>query len=163
MASAGTGSLVIAALGAIALDQITKLAALLWLSPGMPVPVTPGFSLTLGFNTGASFGMLAGTMADRPWLMVVLTGALTVMFGLFALQAENRLERYGFALIVGGALGNIIDRMRQGAVTDFLNFYWREWHWPSFNMADVAITCGAALVLLAQFWPRRQVGVNHGA
>ncbi len=130
-------------------DQLTKTAALSLLSQGTAVPVLPGFNLSLGFNTGASFGMMGGFMAGKPLLMAALTGALTFAFAVMAFRAQNALERAGFALVVGGALGNIIDRLRQGAVTDFLDFYWRDWHWPTFNVADIAITLGAVLILAA--------------
>ena len=132
---------------ALLADQISKAAALIWLQPGVPVPVFPGFSLTLGFNTGASFGFLSERMADTPLLMALLTAILTALFWRFATRGKVVAERHGFALIVGGALGNIVDRLRQGAVTDFLDVFWKAWHWPAFNLADVAITCGAALVL----------------
>ena len=134
---------------ALLADQISKAAALIWLQPGVPVPVFPGFSLTLGFNTGASFGLFSERMANAPLAMAAFTGILTAMFWLFALRGQTATERHGFALIVGGAVGNIIDRLRQGAVTDFLDFSWKAWHWPAFNLADAAITCGAVLVLCA--------------
>ena len=137
-------------------DQLTKTAALSLLSQGTAVPVLPGFNLSLGFNTGASFGMMGGFMAGKPLLMAALTGALTFAFAVMAFRAQNALERAGFALVVGGALGNIIDRLRQGAVTDFLDFYWRDWHWPTFNVADIAITLGAVLILAASLPLRRR-------
>ena len=136
---------------AVVADQLTKAAALSLLSQGTAVPVVPGFNLTLGFNEGASFGMMGGIMAGKPLLMAALTGALTLAFAVMAFRAHHALERAGFALVVGGALGNIIDRLRQGAVTDFLDFYWRDWHWPTFNVADIAITLGAVLILAASF------------
>ena len=134
---------------AVVADQLTKTAALSLLSQGTAVPVLPGFNLSLGFNTGASFGMMGGVMAGKPLLMAALTGALTLAFAVMAFRAQHALERAGFALVVGGALGNIIDRVRQGAVTDFLDLYWRDWHWPTFNGADVAITLGALCVMVA--------------
>lgn len=137
-------------------DQLTKAAALSLLSQGTAIPVMPGFNLALGFNTGASFGMMGGVMAGKPLLMAALTGALTLAFAVMALRARNALERAGFALVVGGALGNIIDRLRQGAVTDFLDLYWRDWHWPTFNVADIAITLGAVLILAASLPLRRR-------
>ena len=137
-------------------DQLTKTAALSLLSQGTAVPVLPGFNLSLGFNTGASFGMMGGFMAGKPLLMAALTGALTFAFAVIAFRAQHALERAGFALVVGGALGNIIDRLRQGAVTDFLDFYWRDWHWPTFNVADIAITLGAVLILAASLPVRRR-------
>ncbi len=137
-------------------DQLTKTAALSLLSQGTAVPVLPGLNLSLGFNTGASFGMMGGFMAGKPLLMAALTGALTIAFAVMAFRAQPALERAGFALVVGGALGNIIDRLRQGAVTDFLDFYWRDWHWPTFNVADIAITLGTVLILAASLPLRRR-------
>jgi signal peptidase II len=141
---------------AVVADQLTKVAALTLLSQGTVIPVFPGFNLALGFNTGASFGMMGGIMAGKPLLMAALTGALTLAFAVMAFRAQHALERAGFALVVGGALGNIIDRLRQGAVTDFLDFYWRDWHWPTFNVADIAITLGAVLILAASLPLRRR-------
>ncbi|OYX41259.1 MAG: signal peptidase II [Rhodobacterales bacterium 32-67-9] len=137
-------------------DQLTKAAALSLLSQGTVVPVFPSFNLSLGFNEGASFGLMGGVMAGRPLLMAALTAALTLIFTLMAFRARHPLERAGFALVVGGALGNILDRLRQGAVTDFLDVYWRDWHWPTFNGADIAITLGAAFVLAASLPIRRR-------
>ena len=138
-----------------AADQINKLAVLRSLSPGEVHAVSPGFNLTLGFNEGASFGMMSDFMAGRPLLMVALTGALAIIFAGMAFRADTRREGIGLALIVGGAVGNIIDRLRQGAVTDFLDVYWRDWHWPTFNGADIAISLGALLVLTAMLRPSR--------
>lgn len=137
-------------------DQLTKAAALSLLPPGTVVPVFPSFNFSLGFNEGASFGLMGGVMAGRPLLMAALTAALTVIFALMAFWAQHPLERAGFALVVGGALGNILDRLRQGAVTDFLNVYWRDWHWPTFNGADIAITLSAVFVLAASLPTRRR-------
>ena len=137
-------------------DQLTKAAALSLLSLGDAVPVLPGFGLALGFNEGSSFGMLSGVMAGKPLLMAALTGALTLIFAVMAVRARHPLERAGFVLVVGGALGNIIDRLRQGAVTDFLDLYWRDWHWPTFNVADIAITLGAVCILAASLPARRR-------
>ena len=136
-------------------DQLTKALALSLLVPGVAVPVLPGFNLTLGFNEGSSFGMLSGIMAGKHLLMAALTGALTLMFAVMAFRARHPFERAGYALVVGGALGNIVDRLRQGAVTDFLDLYWRDWHWPTFNGADIAITLGALFILVASLPSRR--------
>ena len=134
----------------------TKAAALALLSRDETVPVLPGFSLTLGFNEGSSFGMLSDVMAGKPLLMAALTGFLTLIFAVMAVRAPRPFERAGLALVVGGALGNIIDRLRQGAVTDFLDLYWRDWHWPTFNVADIAITLGAVCILAASLPARRR-------
>ena len=123
-------------------DQLTKAAALTLLSQGKTVAVFPGLNLTLGFNEGASFGMFSD-------LMAALTGTLTVVLAFMAFRARHPVERVGFSLIVGGALGNVVDRLRQGAVTDFLDLAWRDWRFPTFNGADIAITLGALCILLA--------------
>lgn len=144
------------------LDQVTKAAALAMLDHRVPVPVFPGFNLTLGFNTGASFGMLYDIMADRPMVMAALTSALAIFLAWMGLRARLPLERAGFALIVGGASGNILDRLRQGAVTDFLDFYWRNWHWPAFNGADAAIFLGVVAILLAGMKRPQKTGASVG-
>lgn len=152
-----TGTMLISLIAAtVVADQLTKAAALSLLSLGTAVPVLPSFNFSLGFNEGASFGMMGGVMAGKPLLMAALTGALTVILCVMAFRAQHTLERAGFALVVGGALGNIIDRLRQGAVTDFLDLYWRDWHWPTFNVADIAITLGAVLILAASLPLRRR-------
>lgn len=154
------GHLVLIAVAAVVVDQATKAAALRMLTEGDPVAVLPFFNLTVGFNEGASFGLLGGLMAGQPLAMAALTGAITLVIALWALRSQNWIERTGLALIVGGSIGNIADRLRQGAVTDFLDFYWKDWHWPAFNMADVAICCGAVLILLsAVLAPRKDHGV----
>lgn len=148
---------------ALAVDQATKaLILLVAMQPPRVIPVTPFFNLTLGFNEGASFGLLGGVMQGRPWAMVALTAGITLLFAVMALRSRSALERAGLGLIVGGSTGNIVDRLRQGAVTDFLDFHWQGWHWPTFNMADVAIFIGAVLLLGALLpWPRqRQPGTE---
>lgn len=131
------------------LDQATKAAALAVLSEGDSVSLLPFFDLTLGFNTGASFGLFSGAMADRPIIMALITGSITAGIAIMAFRSRNLLERTGFALIAGGAAGNVIDRLAHGAVTDFLDFHWAKWHWPAFNFADVAIVVGALLAFSA--------------
>ena len=123
----------------VLVDQLTKAAALSLLSQRAAVPVVPGFN-----------------MAGKPLLMAALTGALALIFAVMAFRARHPLERAGLALVVGGALGNIIDRLRQGAVTDFLDLYWRDWHWPTFNGADIAITLGALCILAASLPSHRR-------
>lgn len=148
---------IVALIAATALaDQLTKAAALSQLALREPVAIVRGVNLTLGFNEGSSFGILSGLMAGKPLLMAALTGALTLMFAVMAFRARHPFERAGYALVVGGAFGNIIDRLRQGAVTDFLDVYWRDWHWPTFNVADIAITLGALCILAASLPSRRR-------
>ena len=147
MKSAGLTALVV-----LVLDLLTKHLALERLPPGRPVHVIDGvFSLTLVMNPGLAFGMLAGTPAGWRWLVALLSiGALAVLavVGLRMLPTGGRLTPWALGLIFGGAVGNLIDRARFGAVVDFLDFYWRGYHWPAFNVADASISVGVVLLAL---------------
>ena len=134
------------------LDQAAKWLALRRLPPGIPVSVIDGFfSLTLVMNPGLAFGMLGTVPPGWRWLVALLSiGAL----GVLAAVATRLLPEGGLVaavavgMIFGGAAGNLIDRARFGAVVDFLDFYWRGWHWPAFNVADSAISVGVELLAL---------------
>jgi signal peptidase II len=136
----------------VALDQATKamVSANFELHEG--VTVVPGFfDLTRVHNTGAAFGLL--NTADFPFKTVVLTLVATAALAgvaLYAamLPASERLARIGLACILGGAAGNLIDRVTKGHVVDFFDFYWRGWHFWAFNVADAAITVGVGLMIL---------------
>ena len=133
---------------AFSLDQVSKWLILAWvMQPPRVIEVLPVLNLTLGFNEGSAFGLLGEAMAGRPLVMVALTAAITAAVLILALRSETRFGRIGFGLIAGGSLGNILDRLRQGAVTDFLDLHWRGWHWPTFNLADVAIVVGVGVLL----------------
>jgi signal peptidase II len=138
------------ALAILILDQVTKYWALQRLPLGIPRPVLESFfSLTLVMNPGLAFGMLAGMPAGWRWLVALLSiGALAIlaMVGLRMLPAGGRLTPVALGMIFGGAVGNLIDRARFGAVVDFLDLYWRGYHWPAFNVADSAITVGVTLL-----------------
>ena len=140
------------ALVVLVLDVVTKYLALQRLPPGRPIPVIEGFfSLTLVMNPGLAFGMLAETPAGWRWVVALLSiGALAVLavLGLRMLPTGGRLTPLALGLIFGGAVGNLIDRARFGAVVDFLDFHWRGYHWPAFNVADSAISVGVALLAL---------------
>jgi signal peptidase II len=136
----------------VILDQVTKAIALERLSPGMPVPVVDGFvSLTLVLNPGLAFGMLAEIPPAWRWIVALLSlGALAVLLVLIGrlLPTGGATTACGLGLVVGGAVGNLIDRVRFGAVVDFLDVYWRSYHWPAFNVADSAISVGVTLLAL---------------
>ena len=143
-----------ALLGAVILDQATKFAALTFLSaPSYKIEVTPFFNLRLGFNTGVSFGVLGDVFSNQQWPLIATTTAIAVAFTFWALRVNRLLEAAAIALIAGGAFGNIIDRIRQGAVTDFLDFHAMRWHWPAFNLADAFIFIGAASLVIFSFIP----------
>jgi len=141
----------------LVLDQLTKVLALDRLPPGMPVRQIDGvFSLTLVMNPGLAFGMLSSTPPAWRWVVVLLSmGALAVLgvLGARLLPTGGATTRLALGLIFGGAVGNLIDRGRFGAVVDFLDFYWRGYHWPAFNVADSAISVGVALLALRIVWP----------
>jgi len=137
----------------VILDQLTKLAALDRLAPGAPLTVVPGLvALTLVMNPGLAFGLLSGVPPGWRWIVVPLSlVALLVLLrvALRILPSGGRRERSAIGLVFGGAVGNLIDRARFGAVVDFVDVYFRGYHWPAFNVADSAITIGVAMLALA--------------
>lgn len=136
------------------IDQISKWIILEQVMlPPRVIGVTSFFNLTLNFNTGVSFGYFKETLAEWPTVLAGTKGLIVVGLVIWASLTNSGVERIGLAMIAGGALGNAIDRWRQGAVTDFLDFHWANWHWPTFNMADVAIVGGVALIFLAVMLP----------
>ncbi|HEV2538076.1 MAG TPA: signal peptidase II [Frateuria sp.] len=136
----------------IALDQLSKFWALHALQPaGMPHPVIPGFlNWTLAFNTGAAFSFLAESTGWQRWFFVAL--ALLISGALVAWLARTPRRDWRTALplafVVGGALGNLVDRLHAAQVTDFIQVYYRQWSYPVFNVADCGITVGAVLLIL---------------
>jgi signal peptidase II len=144
------------ALLVLLLDQATKwLMLLVVMAPPRTIEVTGFFNLVLAWNTGVSFSAFAGGGATGRWILVgiaiVISGFVLAWMG----RTQRRLLIAGFALIVGGALGNVIDRVVHGAVVDFLDFNLAGWHWPAFNLADTAITLGVvAIIADSLFGPR---------
>ncbi|NJM10890.1 MAG: lipoprotein signal peptidase [Synechococcaceae cyanobacterium SM1_2_3] len=141
----------------IALDQATKFLAEMLLVMHQPVPLTPFFNLMLTYNTGAAFSFLANAGGWQRWFFLIL--GLAVSMGLIVwLQrlkpTEKRLAA-ALALILGGAVGNLIDRAWLGQVIDFIQLYYHRWYWPAFNIADSAISIGAFLLVLDSLWPTR--------
>lgn len=130
-------------------DQVTKWWIMNYVMiPPQVIPVTSFFNIVLGRNTGVSFGLLGGL---SQWLLVMAAAAVITMLLIWMSRAMSYLITLALGLIVGGALGNVVDRLRFGGVTDFLDFYLGDWHWPAFNMADVGIVCGAGLLLAESF------------
>jgi signal peptidase II len=136
----------------VLLDQLTKAIALDRLAPGAAVPLIDGFlSLTLVRNPGLAFGLLAGVPPGWRWVVAFLSlGALLVLVrvALRVLPRGGLVDHVTLGLIFGGAVGNLIDRARFGAVVDFVDVFYGNWHWPAFNVADSAITIGVALLAL---------------
>ncbi len=135
----------------IAVDQATKAIALATLQLHVAHAVVPGFvNWTLAFNSGAAFSFLAGADGWQRWLFAVLALAVTAVLILWLARTRRRDWRVALpvALIIGGALGNLIDRARFGQVTDFIQVYYHQWAWPTFNIADSAISVGAVMLIL---------------
>lgn len=148
--------LVIAAL-VIALDQATKIAIERAFQLGDSVPITSFFNLVLAYNKGAAFSFLA---SESGWqglfFTVVGLAASAFILYLLARPGAHKLFSAALSLILGGALGNVIDRLAYGHVIDFLDFHVGGWHWPAFNVADSAIVCGATLLVLDELLRMRK-------
>jgi signal peptidase II len=140
-------------------DQLTKLWVLDRLEQGTPVVVIRGlFHLTLVMNPGVAFGVFAGVPPGWRWLVMVFSVvalALLCSVALRIVPEGSWLGRLGVGLVVGGAAGNLLDRGRLGAVVDFLDIFWRQYHWPAFNVADSAITVGVVCLAAELAFPHR--------
>jgi signal peptidase II len=132
----------------LGLDQLSKWA-ILSLSgvADRPLQVTPFFNLIMVWNRGVSFGMFDSAGGFAPWLLSGLALAVVVGLVIWLRRTEQLLTGLGIGLVIGGALGNVVDRIRFGAVVDFLDFHLAGYHWPAFNVADTGICVGAALML----------------
>ncbi len=156
MAKGGSGALqrwLWLAAAIVVVDQLSKFAILRSLSFGERIAVVPGlFDLTLVYNRGAAFSFLAGASGWQRWFFTGLGIAAAIFIvWLLARHGSQRLFAFALSLILGGAIGNVIDRVVHGQVVDFLLVYWQRWHWPAFNVADSAITVGAALLIVDEF------------
>lgn len=139
----------------VAVDQWSKAVITANLALYERITIVPLFNLTLAYNEGAAFSFLAGAGGWQRWLfasIACLTSALIA--GWLLTKKESRWVQIALALILGGALGNLWDRLMLGHVVDFLDFYWASWHFPAFNIADTAITVGVACMLLDMFLTR---------
>ena len=141
----------------LVLDQASKLAVLRLIEPYQTIPVIPGFNLTLAFNRGASFSFLADAGGWQRWLFSAISVAASVVIVVLLRRTApgDRLNGIGLSLVLGGAVGNLIDRLWLGHVVDFLDVYYGTAHWPAFNVADSAITVGAALLVLGMWRQER--------
>ena len=130
-------------------DWLSKRLFQGWLETGGPIEVIPGFRLILVHNHGAAFGFLASAGGWQRGLFIFVAAAAIIYLAwrLWMARSEEKLTNIGFAMILGGAVGNLIDRVRYGYVVDFIDIYVRGWHWPAFNVADAAISIGALVVI----------------
>lgn len=147
----------IVALGIIVLDQLTKLYFDTQLAYGERWPLLPFFDFTLLYNRGAAFSFLASGEGWQRWLFTIIAlGASALILHLLRRHPGQTLFCTSLSLILGGAIGNLADRLYHGHVIDFLLFYWNDWYFPAFNVADISITCGAALLILDELLRMRR-------
>lgn len=134
-------------------DQLSKFAILDSLQYGQRLALIPGwFDLTLVYNTGAAFSFLASAGGWQRWFFVGIgIGATLFILWMLARHPGQRLFAFALSLIMGGAVGNVIDRLLHGKVVDFLLVYRDPWYWPAFNVADSAITVGAVFLIIDEF------------
>jgi len=144
-------------------DQVSK-----WwivdvvMRPPRIIEVTPFFNLVMGWNRGVSFGFFSDAPGWTAWLLPLVAVVIIVVLVIWLSRADRRLIGVAIGLIVGGALGNLVDRFRYGAVADFLDLHAWGYHWPAFNTADSAITVGAVALVLDSLFVRPERPKNGG-
>lgn len=139
-------------------DQITKYCALNYLPFGEAKRILPFFNFTLAYNTGAAFSFLNSAGGWQMWFFAAIAVVVStiILIWLVRLPPGSHWVSCALALILGGALGNLWDRVQYGYVIDFLDFHFKQYHWPIFNMADTAITIGAIMLLIDVFFNDNQ-------
>ncbi|MDR0775530.1 MAG: signal peptidase II [Azonexus sp.] len=141
----------------IVLDQLSKWVVLNSLDYGQSLYVAPFWNWVLAFNPGAAFSFLAGQPGWQRWFFTLLALAVSAWIALMLYRhPQQKLASFSLALILGGALGNVIDRLRFGAVVDFIQWHAAGYYWPAFNVADAAITVGAVLLVSEQLLAGRR-------
>lgn len=148
--------LVVAAI-VVGLDQVTKwwIVEVVMASPRV-IEITPFFNLVMGWNRGISFGFFNNDSPVNSWLLPLVTAMIVCFLAIWLIRARDVWTCMALGLIIGGALGNLIDRLRYGAVADFLDVHAFGYHWPAFNVADAAITVGAVLLVWDSLFARAE-------
>ena len=143
----------------IILDQLTKFLADSSLQYNVPNAVFPGLNMTLVYNYGAAFSFLSDAGGWQRWFFIILSSVVSILIAvwLYRTPANRRWTACTLALILGGAIGNLWDRINLGYVIDFIDVYYQQWHWPAFNIADSAISIGVAMLIVDALWLDRAV------
>tara|TARA_B100000686_G_scaffold348696_1_gene440360 strand:+ start:85 stop:561 length:477 start_codon:yes stop_codon:yes gene_type:complete len=144
------------AVSIVILDQVTKALVLSFLDPYQALEWTPFLNCVLIFNTGVSFGLFAGETAILRWILIGLALAISVCLTIWLLREKRPVFGSALGLILGGALGNVTDRIFRHAVVDFIDLHLADWHWPAFNIADSAITVGVAVYVFTSLRDHRR-------
>ena len=144
------------AVAIVVFDQLAKFAAADYLTRHGEIHLTPFLNLVLVHNTGAAFGFLssAGGWQNVFFIIVALAASAFILWMSWRLSANDKLLAVALMLVLGGALGNLLDRLIHGYVIDFIDVYYGAWHWPAFNVADSAITVGAVLLVVDALRPK---------
>ena len=144
----------------LVLDQWTKALAQEHLTFGMSTEVTGFFDLTLAYNRGAAFSFLSNGGGWQRWFfsIIALVVSVVLVVWIWRLGSRQRVLALGLALILGGAIGNLYDRLALGHVVDFISVHYQAYYWPAFNIADSAIFCGAVLLIVDMFQQQRKDG-----
>jgi signal peptidase II len=145
--------IVLIAAAVLAADQVSKHLIGSFVEPYAAIHVFSNFNLVHIYNRGISFGLLNGLSSYGPYIISLFGLGIITFLSILAFRTDSALQQAAFAAIIGGAASNILDRLGDGAVTDFLDFHVATYHWPAFNLADAAIVCGAAALLLQPFIP----------
>ncbi len=116
--------------------------------PFVHLPITANFNLVMAWNTGVSFSLFSDMGIYTVYALICLSLVITVFFSYWLYRATSHLQGICFALVIGGAVGNVIDRIRFHAVIDFLDFHIYNYHWPAFNVADISIVCGISMLII---------------
>ena len=143
----------------IVLDQGSKLLADQMLEYYQAVPVMPFFNLTLSYNAGAAFSFLSDAGGWQRWFFILLALVVSTVLFVWLQRLDNgqRMLAVALALVLGGAVGNLIDRIAYGHVIDFIDVYYQQWHWPIFNIADSAITVGVVILIIDGLFSKHEV------
>lgn len=127
----------------------------LMMQPPHIIPVTGFLNLRLSYNTGIVFGLFSEPLEESPIFFSTITALVAFGLLIWAFVTPRRSEAVALALIAGGAIGNIVDRVLHGAVTDYLDIYIADWHWPTFNLADIAIVSGSVLLIMLPYFAKK--------
>jgi len=145
-----------------ALDQATKWWIVdAFMQPPRIIPVAPFFNIVLAWNRGVSFGMFDSDSALTAWILSGLALAIVLALAVWLRRAERLSVAAALGMVIGGALGNVADRLQYGAVRDFLDFHAAGYHWPAFNVADACITVGAAVLVLDSLFVKAEKPKNR--
>lgn len=139
----------------IILDQASKWVILSYLNFNSSINVFDGFNLVLVFNYGTSFGLLSPNTVHGTYCLMGLSLLLIIILFVAFFKFRNSIEKILLSMLIGGAIANLIDRIFHGAVIDFIDIYYKNWHWPAFNIADISITCSASCLILYNLFRRK--------